>query len=147
MTELPPPPAATRPAAAKADVLTPKFQAAVIAGVIVAGLFFGRPVLMPLALSVLMSFALAPLVSLFKRFRMGNGPAVIISLVLAVTIVGSLGLFMGSQLAKLAAELPHYQTNLGQKIHSVVGGAAHNGTITRLNKTVDTLAEQMTGGR
>ena len=147
MTELPPPPAAPRPAAGKADVLTPKFQAAVIAGVIVAGLFFGRPVLMPLALSVLMSFALAPLVSLFKRFRLGNGPAVIISLVLAVTIVGSLGLFMGSQLAKLAAELPHYQTNLGQKIHSVVGGAAHNDTITRLNKTVENLADQITGGK
>jgi predicted PurR-regulated permease PerM len=147
MTELPPPPAAARPAAAKADVLTPKFQAAVIAGVIVAGLFFGRPVLMPLALSVLMSFALAPLVSLFKRFRLGNGPAVIISLVLVVAIVGSLGLFMGSQLAKLAAELPHYQTNLGQKIHSVVGGAAHNGTITRLNKTVENLADQITGGK
>ncbi|MCX7281197.1 MAG: AI-2E family transporter [Alphaproteobacteria bacterium] len=147
MTELPPPPATPRPAAGKADVLTPKFQAAVIAGVIVAGLFFGRPVLMPLALSVLMSFALAPLVSLFKRFRLGNGPAVIISLVLAVTIVGSLGLFMGSQLAKLASELPHYQTNLGQKIHSVVGGAAHNDTITRLNKTVENLADQITGGK
>jgi len=148
MTELPPiVTPRPGPTAAKADVLTPKFQAAVIAGVIVAGLFFGRPVLMPLALSVLMSFALAPLVSLFKRFRLGNGPAVIISLVLAVTIVGSLGLFMGSQLAKLAAELPHYQTNLGQKIHSVVGGAAHNGTITRLNKTVENLADQITGGK
>ena len=34
----------------------------VITAVVVAGLYFGRPVLMPLALAVLMSFALAPLV-------------------------------------------------------------------------------------
>ena len=145
MTE---PPATPAPrAAAKPDVLTPKFQAAVIAGAVVGALYFGRPVLMPLALSVLMSFAMAPLVGLFKRFRLGNGPAVMISLVLAVMVVGSLGVFMGSQLAKLAAELPHYQANLGQKIHSVMGGATHNDTITRLNQTVENLADQITGGK
>ena len=152
MTELPPivtprPGSAAAPTGSKADVLTPKFQAAVIAGVIVAALYFGRPVLMPLALSVLMSFAMAPLVGLFKRLRLRNGPAVMISLVLAVMVVGSLGLFMGSQLAKLAADLPHYQTNLGQKIHSVMGGATHNDTITRLNRTVENLADQITGGK
>ncbi|HMH65972.1 MAG TPA: AI-2E family transporter, partial [Rhizomicrobium sp.] len=146
MSELKPP-LATAPVAAKADTLTPKFMATVIAGVVVSGLYFGRPVLMPLALAVLMSFALAPLVALFKRLRIGNVPAVIVSLTLAVVVVCSLGLFMGSQLAKLAAELPHYQTNLAQKIHSVVGGATHNDTITRLNRTVESLADQITGGR
>ena len=135
------------PVAAKPDLLTPKFMAVMIAGVVVSGIYFGRPVLMPLALAVLMSFALAPLVGLFKRLRLGNAGAVVISLALAVMVVGSLGLFMGSQLAKLAAELPHYQTNLAQKIHSVVGGAAHNDTITRLNKTVENLADQITGGK
>ncbi|MBN8979826.1 MAG: hypothetical protein J0I29_00910 [Rhizobiales bacterium] len=34
---------------------------AVIAAIAVCGLYFGRPVLMPLALAVLMSFAIAPL--------------------------------------------------------------------------------------
>ncbi len=140
-------PPAPRAAAAKPDVLTLKFQAAVISCVIVAAIYFGRPVLMPLALSVLMSFALAPLVGLFKRIKLGNAGAVIISITLAVMVVGSLGVFMGSQLAKLAADLPHYQTNLGQKIHSVVGGATHNDTISRLNKTVENLADQITGGK
>jgi predicted PurR-regulated permease PerM len=142
MTDVKPPP----PVAAKPDALAHKFMAIMIGGVVVAGLYFGRPVLMPLALAVLMSFALAPLVSQLKRLSIGNVPAVIISLALAVVVVSSLGLFMGSQLAKLAAELPHYQTNLAQKIHSVVGGAAHNDTINRLNQTVDSLAEQFTGG-
>jgi predicted PurR-regulated permease PerM len=142
MSELNPP----RAVVAKPDTLAPKFMATMIAGVVVSGLFFGRPVLIPLALAVLMSFALAPLVSQLKRLNIGNVPAVIVSLALAVVVVSSLGLFMGSQLAKLAAELPHYQTNRAQKIHSVVGGAAHNDTINRLNKTIENLAEQFNGG-
>ena len=137
---------APRAVAAKPDTLTPKFMAAVIAGVIVSGIYFGRPVLMPLALAVLTSFALAPLVALLKKLKLGNVGAVVISLVLAVVIVSSLGLFMGSQLAKLAADLPRYQTNLAVKIHSVVGSATHNDTISRLNKTVENLADQITGG-
>src|ERR1700761_2143977 len=136
----------TRPVAAKPDTLTPKFMAVMIAGVVVAGIYFGRPVLMPLALAVLTSFALAPLGALLKKLKLGHVGSVAISLLLAVVIVSSLGLFMGSQVAKLAADLPHYQTNLAVKIHSVVGTAVHNDTISRLNKTVDNLAEQITGG-
>src|SRR3954471_20914126 len=115
MPDLPQP---VRPLAAKPDTLTPKFMTAVIATVVVAGLYFGRPVLLPLALAVLISFALAPLVSLLKRLRLGNVLPVLISVLLAVVILSSLAAFMGSQLANLAADLPRYQTNLSQKIHS-----------------------------
>jgi len=135
-----------RPVAAKPDTLTPKFMVAVITAVVVAGLYLGRPVLMPLALSVLISFALVPLVSLLKRLRLGNVVPVLVSLILAVVILSSLAAFMGSQLANLAADLPRYQTNLGHKIQSVVGSAIHNDTINRLNSTVNNLAEQVTGG-
>jgi len=135
-----------RAAAGTTEALTPKFMTAVIAAVVVSGIYFGRPVLMPLALAVLMSFALAPLVGLLKRARLGHVAPVLISLVLALVILTSLGTFMGTQLAKLAAELPHYQTNLAGKIQSVVGSAIHNDTITRLNRTVENLAEQITGG-
>ena len=135
-----------RPVAAKPDTLTPKFMVAMITAVVVAGLYLGRPVLMPLALAVLISFALVPLVSLLKRLRMGNVLPVLVSLILAVVVLSSLAAFMGSQLANLAADLPRYQTNLGHKIQSVVGSAIHNDTINRLNNTVNNLAEQVTGG-
>ena len=142
MTDVTPP----RASAAKADTLTPKFMTAVIAAVVVGGIYLGRPVLMPLALAVLISFALSPLVALLKKIKLGNVAPVLISLLLAVVIFFSLAGFMGSQLAKLAADLPRYQTNLTQKIHSVVGSATHNDTINRLNHTLNSLAEQVTGG-
>ena len=133
-------------AAASTVSLTPKFMTAVITAVVVAGIYFGRPVLMPLALAVLMAFALAPLVSLLRRWHLGHVAPVLISVLLAVVVLTSVGGFMGSQLARLASELPRYQTNLAHKIQSVVGGAVNNGTIMRLNRTVETLAEQITGG-
>ena len=129
------------------DSLTRKFMLVVIAAVVVSGIYFGRPVLMPLALAVLMSFALAPLVGLLKRWHLGNVVPVLISVLLAIVVLTSLGGFMGAQLAKLAAELPGYQTNLSHKIESVVGGAVNNNTIMRLNRTIENLAEQITGGR
>jgi len=138
-------PSLPRPVAARPDTLTSRFMTAVITGVVVAGLYFGRPMLLPLALAVLISFALAPLVGLLKRLRLGNVMPVLISVLLAVVIMSSLAAFMGSQLASLAADLPRYQTNLGQKIHSVVGTAIRNNTLTQLNKTIENLAEQVTG--
>ena len=140
MAELKPPRAVTT------DTLTPKFMTAVIAAIVVMGIYFGRPVLMPLALAVLMSFALAPLVGLLKHLKLGNVAPVLISVLLTVVILSSMAVFMGSQLAKLAAELPRYQTNLVTKIHSVVGGAAHNNALVRLSRTFESMAEQITGG-
>ena len=83
-------PTSPRPASSRTDALTPKFMAAVITAVVVSGIYFGRPVLMPLALAVLVSFALAPLVALLKKLRLGNVAPVLISLLFAVVIFFSL---------------------------------------------------------
>ncbi len=135
------------PVGPSTDPLTRRFMLSMIAAVVVAGIYFGRPVLMPLALAVLMSFALAPLVGLLKRWHLGNVVPVLISVLLAIVVLTSLGTFVGSQLAKLASELPGYQTNLSNKIQSVVGGAVNSNTVVRLNRTVESLTEQITGGR
>jgi predicted PurR-regulated permease PerM len=132
------------PRAAATDTLTPKFMTVMIAAVVVAGLYFGRPVLMPLALAVLMSFAIAPLVALLRHLRLGHVPAVLLSLALALVILSAIGAFVGSQFAGLAADLPRYQTNIGHKIQSI-RGTAGNGTIAKLNKTIQDLADQISG--
>ncbi|HKD46660.1 MAG TPA: AI-2E family transporter [Rhizomicrobium sp.] len=128
------------------DTLTPKFMTAVIAAVVVTGLYFGRPVLMPLALAVVMSFAIAPLVEILRHLRLGHVPAVLLSLTLALVILSAVGTFVGSQFAGLVAELPRYQTNIAHKIQSVRGQTGH-GELARLNQTIENLAEQITGDR
>jgi predicted PurR-regulated permease PerM len=125
--------------------LTVKFQTAVIAAVVMGGLYVGQPWLMPLALAVLISFALSPLVAGLRHIRLGHIPAVVVTMLFAVVVLGSIALFTGSQLAKLAGELPYYQSNLAAKINSVVGNTVHNGTLARLRQAAENLAEQVAG--
>jgi predicted PurR-regulated permease PerM len=128
------------------DTLTPKFMTAVIAALVVAALYVGRPVLMPLALAVLMSFALGPLVALLRHLRLGHLPSVLLSLVFALVLLSGIGVFVGAQLTGLAQDLPSYQNNIAQKIQSVRGSTTGNGTFARLDRTIEALAEQIRGG-
>ena len=137
----PPPPLNPAPSG-----LTAKFMMAVIAAIMVTGLYMGRPVLMPLALAVLMSFALAPLVGILRHIRIGQLPAVLLSLVTVLVLVTGLGIFVGSQISGLAADLPSYQNNLAAKI-KLVQGATGRGVFARLNQTVQQLADQIAGER
>ena len=127
------------------DDLAPKFMAAVIAAVVVAGIYFGQPVLMPLALAVLLAFALGPLVAMLRRLRLGHTPSVLLSLIFAVVLIGGLGSFVGAQFAKLAADLPQYQSNIAAKIESVRGKATGNNTINKLTDTLQNLGDQILG--
>ena len=128
------------------DTLTPKFMTAVIAALVVAALYVGRPVLMPLALAVLMSFALGPLVALLRHLRLGHLPSVLLGLVFALVLLSGIGVFVGAQFTGLAQDLPSYQSNIAQKIQSVRGSTTGNGTFARLDRTIEALAEQIRGG-
>jgi predicted PurR-regulated permease PerM len=58
-----------------------------MAAVIVAGLYFGRQVLLPIALAVLKSFVLAPLVRLLQRLHCPRVPAIILVVLIAFGVV------------------------------------------------------------
>ncbi|HJR57293.1 MAG TPA: AI-2E family transporter [Rhizomicrobium sp.] len=127
--------------------LPKKFMTTVIVAVVVAGLYFGQPVLMPLALAVLASFALAPLLGMLRKLHIGHVPAVLVTLTFAVVILLGIVIFMATQFARLAAQLPSYQTNLAAKIQSVVGNASANDTIARLRQAAENIARQVSGER
>jgi predicted PurR-regulated permease PerM len=118
--------------------------AAVIAAVVVALVYFGRPLLVPLALSILMAFALAPVVEFLRRLRLGRIPGVILAVTLAVLLITALAGFIGTQLAWLAVDLPHYQQNIVHKIQSVEGSATNNdlvqGAISMFNNMSNQIA-------
>ena len=86
-----------------------------VAVVVVAALFFAREVLIPITLSILLSFVLAPLVRLLRRIRLPRVVAVILSVVLALGTILMLGGLIGLQVAQLAGDLPQYQTTIEQK--------------------------------
>jgi predicted PurR-regulated permease PerM len=102
-----------------------------MAVVVVSALYFGREVLVPIALAVLMSFVLAPLVRLLQRWFVPRIVAVAIVVLIAFGAVFSLGSLMVSQVNQLAGDLPRYQSTLREKIPSLRAAAAATGTLER----------------
>jgi predicted PurR-regulated permease PerM len=76
--------------------------------VIVGCVYVGREVLVPMALAILLSFALAPPVELLQRWHMPRSVAVIGVVLFAFAGVFSLGGLMISQVNQLASDLPRY---------------------------------------
>jgi predicted PurR-regulated permease PerM len=58
---------------------------------VVAALYFGHALFVPLALAILLSFILAPVVVVLRRWRFGRVFSVVLSVLLAVAIFATLG--------------------------------------------------------
>ena len=107
--------------------------------VIIACLYFGREVLVPIALAVLMSFLLAPPVRLLQGWRVPRVLAVIVVVVVAFAGIFSLGGLMVGEINELARDLPRYQLTLHEKIQSLRGATAVTGTLQRASEVLQEL--------
>jgi predicted PurR-regulated permease PerM len=91
----------------------------IIAAAVVAALYFGHEVLVPIALAVLLSFVLAPVAAMLARAHIGRTVSVLLSVFLAFAILAGLGALIGKQVAQLADNLPEYQLVVGKKLEAV----------------------------
>ena len=87
-----------------------------LVALVVAGLYLARDFLLPLALAVLISFLLAPLIQRFEHWGMGRIVSVIAATGLAFSLIGAVGYLVAGQLIDLASQVEGYKTNLGAKI-------------------------------
>ncbi len=93
--------------------------------IVVAALYLGRDLLVPVVLAALLAFVLAPAVTLLQRARLGKAPAVLITVALAFVAIYAIGSVVGRQVTELATSLPSYRTTIEQKMQSLaVGGTA-----------------------
>jgi predicted PurR-regulated permease PerM len=95
-----------------------------VAVVVVAGLYLGRTVLIPITLAVLLSFLLAPVVNLLRRIHLGRVLSVIVAVLLALSIILAMGGLIGAQLAELMQDVPQYASTVRTKLESVQTFAA-----------------------
>src|SRR5215218_4907501 len=66
-------------------------SSAILAVIIVATLYFGREIFVPVALAILLSFVLAPVVNLLQRIRIPRAVAVVSVVALAFATIFGLG--------------------------------------------------------
>ena len=104
-------------------------QALNAGAIVVAALYFGRDLLVPLVLAVLLAFVLAPLVVLLQRTRMGKAPSVLVAVALAFAAILGIGAIVGRQAATLAESLPAYQATMQDKVKSLTVGTEVIGRI------------------
>ena len=116
---------------------------AVIAAIIIGTLYLGREVFVPIALAILLSFVLAPLVRLLQRCRMPRGLAVVAVVLLAFVSIFMLGGVIATQVTELAGDLPRYQFTMREKIKSLRGATATSGTLERAADVLHDLGKEL----
>src|SRR6201994_500509 len=110
-----------------------------VAVVVVAGLYLGRTVLIPITLAVLLSFLLAPVVNLLRRIHFGRVLSVLVAVMLALGVIVALGGLIGTQLAELAQEVPKYASTIREKVDTVQDFAASK--MSLVMRRLDTPAQ------
>src|SRR3954465_7899172 len=85
--------------------------------VVIWALRYAKEVLVPIALAVLFSFLLAPLVHRLERTKLGRVPSVLIVVLFAFAVLGGIGYVVAGQLNDLSENLPEYTTKIEESIH------------------------------
>src|SRR5579872_3969224 len=116
---------------------------AILAVIIIAMLYFGREIFVPIAFAILLSFVLAPLVVILQRVRVPRGLAVVSVAILAFALIFALGSLLATQLTQLAGDLPRYQSTISEKIQTFRDTKAGRGTLERASDMLKDLSKEL----
>jgi predicted PurR-regulated permease PerM len=117
--------------------------AAILASIIVGSLYFGREVFVPIALAILLSFVLAPLVRLLQHWHVPRSLSVVGVVLFAFLAIFALGGIIATQVTQLAGDLPSYQLTMQDKIKSLRGATATSGTLERAADVLQDLGKEL----
>jgi predicted PurR-regulated permease PerM len=109
--------------------------------VVIAGLHFGRQVLIPLALAVVFAFLLTPVVGLVEKGRLGRVLSVLVVLVVSFALAVAVGWGVTNQLVQIMVRLPDYQENIHEKLEALRSPA--NSGLSKATATVNDLSKEL----
>jgi predicted PurR-regulated permease PerM len=108
---------------------------------IIASLYWAQAILIPIALSILLTFLLSPVAGALERIALGRLPSVILIVVLTFSLLGGIGWIVTLQFGSLANELPTYRKNIRQKIADI-REAGKGGALEKVQKTAEDVKEE-----
>jgi len=122
---------------------TPSSKSSILIAVAltIAMLYFGRVIFVPLALALVFSFLLTPLVSFLERAHLGRVPSTLTVLALCFAIAAGVGWEVSGQLLEITGHLPDYKENLEETIRSL--RPPRNGPIGQATATVRELNKEL----
>jgi predicted PurR-regulated permease PerM len=108
---------------------------------VVAALNIAADVLIPVALSLLLAFLLAPLVDRMQRTGIGRPVSVLLTTLVTFTVLAALAYAVAHQFLGLVESLPTYRQNLESKIRALP--STSGGGLERGVTTVKELSEEL----
>ena len=110
---------------------------------VTAILYLGRDVFLPLAVALLLTFALAPMVSALRRRSMPRVPAVVVTVLIAFITIGLFSFLVATQVSNLAQNIPTYQSNILEKVRSLRDVGTNGGIVERLSNAVERVGIEL----
>ncbi len=108
-------------------------------------LYVGQEVFLPLAIAMLLTFVLSPLVSRARRAGLGPTLSVLTVAFLAFSAIGVFSLVVAGQMSSLARNLPAFQSNIITKLETLQEQGGDSGIVSRLTRMVTAINDEISG--
>lgn len=106
----------------------------------IAALYYGREVLVPIVVAVLLTVLLSPLASRLERRHFGKTLSAVVVWITAVSVLLFVGWLVVNQGIRVATQLPAYSATISQKIDSIRG--ARNSGFGRAASSIRQLGQE-----
>lgn len=103
----------------------------------------GQEIFVPLALSLLLSFTLAPIVSFLRKRSVPKILAVILAVISAFCAIAVFSFIVATQVANLAENIPTYQRNIVSKVQVLAQAGSGSGVLEHLSKVVEKMGAEI----
>jgi predicted PurR-regulated permease PerM/methanogenic corrinoid protein MtbC1 len=129
-----------------------RLVAVIVTVVVITTLYLAKTVILPLALALLLSFVLAPVVTCLERMRIARSVAVPIVVLATGAILGGFGWTVFVQLVEVTDALPAYTSNIHEKMQDfqqsrMTGFARTQQELGNLSGLVGELSAELTKSR
>ena len=104
--------------------------------------YWARDILIPIALAVLLTFILAPIVTGLRRKGLGRTASVLVTVILTFVLLAGIGAMILVEFRSLANELPNYRHNIRKKV-SDFRLATKGGSLEKVQNTVKEVIEDI----
>ena len=106
-------------------------------------LYFGSEILIPIALAVLLSILLAPVVTALQRIRFPKAASVLVTVLMSFLVLSIVAAVVASTLANLAADLPGYESSLREKAQNLKALTSGGGTLERAANVLEEIRVEL----
>ena len=87
--------------------------------VVLALLYVGRGVLIPITVALMLSLLIAPIIRRLRRLGLGQTSAVLVAVLGVTLLVAAAAAVLGTQVLRMAAALPQYERTIQEKLHDL----------------------------